>query len=109
MSRICPSHGTHMNESDSQRNESRHTYERDMSHIWKCCSVHTETHYNTLQHTATLCRAYAPVMAHIRMSHVTQRNDSRGTYKRDMSRICLSHATHTNESCHTKEGLTWHI
>jgi len=83
------SHVTHMN-------ESCHTYERVMSHIW---TSHV-THMNESCHT------FERVMSHIWMSHVTHMNTSR---------YALAHRVY--ESCHTCRmmrhdvfiSVTWHL
>ena len=86
------SHVTHMN-------ESCHTYEWVMSHIW----MGHVTHMNESCHT------YAWVMSHIRMHHVTHMNKSCYTYECVMSHIWMSHVTYMNASCHTYEWVMSHI
>jgi len=72
-------------------NESCHTYEWVISHIW----MSHVTHMNESCHT------YKWVMSHIWMSHVTHMNESCHTYEWVMSHIWMIHVTHMNESCHT--------
>jgi len=76
-------------------NESCHTYEWVMSHIW----MSHVTHMNESCHT------YEWVMSHIWMSHVTHMNESCHTYEWVMSYIWMSHVPHTNESCRTYEWV----
>jgi len=69
----------------SAKNESCHTYNGVMSHIW----MSHVTHMNESCHT------HEWVMSHIWMSHVTH--------------IWMSHVIHMNESCHTYEWVMSHI
>jgi len=78
------SHVTHMN-------ESCHTYERVMSHVWM-------RHVTRMNES---CRTYEWDMSHIWTSHVAHMNESCHTYERVMSHIRMSHVTHMNES-------SWH-
>jgi len=80
-------------------NESYHTYEWVMSHIW----MRPVTHMNASRHT------YEWVMSHIWMGRVTHMNESCQTYECVMSRIWRSHVTHMKESCHTYECVVSHI
>jgi len=48
-------------------------------------------------------------MSHIRISHVTQTNESCHTYEWVMWHTRMSHVTHTNESCDTYEWVMSHI
>jgi len=87
------SHVTHMN-------ESFHTYEWVMSHIW----MSHVTHMNESWHT------YEWVMSHIWMSHGAHLNELCHTYEWVMSHIRMSHVTHTNASCrntHIHSTPTW--
>jgi len=111
------SHVTHID-------ESCHTHERVMSHIWT-------SHVTRMNES---CHTYEWVRSHVWMSHVTYMNDSCHTcewvmslqvvrtvwfdayecevthlnmschtYEWVMSHIWMSHVTHMNESCHTHE------
>ena len=68
-------HVTHMN-------ESCHTYERVMSHIWMIDFIGVPCHHHTT----------------LRMSHVTHMNESCHTYEYVMSHIWMRHVAHTYES-----------
>jgi len=117
---------------DVIQNESCHTYEWVMSHIWM-------SHVTQVNESCHTCEW---VMSHIWMSHVTHMNESCHIWKEGtsplnvrewgmshmhescyvavranvcleihemyhvkwvMSHISMSHATHTNGSCHTYE------
>ena len=88
-------------------NESCHTYEQVMSHIWM----------SHVTHLYESCHTYERVLSHIWMSHVTHMNESCHTCKWVMSHIWTSHGTlmneswHTymNEARHTYEWVTSHI
>jgi len=97
-------------------NESCHTYEWVMSHVWMRQGTHTKESWRT----------YEWVMAHIRMSHVTRicmtRSHSQQSSARESSTLqhhtpprrlffhtWMSHVTHMNESCHTNKGVMSHI
>jgi len=91
------SHGTHMN-------ESRHTYEWVMAHIW----MSHGTHMNESWHT------YEWVMAHI-SSHGTHVEKSWHIHKGVMAHIWMSHGTHIKSWCictwliHvTRMAYVWH-
>jgi len=77
----------------TRMNESCHTDEWVMSHMWMSC------------------HKYEWVMSHIWMSHVTRMNESCQTHEWVMSHIWMSHVAHMNESCHTsKPNLSnWYI
>jgi len=104
---ISSSHVTHMN-------ESCHTYEWVMSHIWmihvtnmnESCHkyewvvLHTDG-VCTQQQLSRSCRTYEWVMSHIWMSHVTHVSESCFTYEWVMSHKWMGHVTHMDESCHT--------
>jgi len=79
-------------------NESCHTYEWVMAHIW----MSHGTHMNESCHT------YEWVMSHIWMRHVTHMNEPCHTYEWVMSHIWMSHVTHMNESCHTYKWVMSH-
>ena len=55
------------------------------------------------------CHTHQRVMSRISMSHVTHTNESCHTYQWVMSHISTSHVTHINESCHTYERVMSHI
>ena len=82
---MVASHVTHIN-------ESCHTYEWVMSHIWM---IHV-THMNRSCHTYEWVVSNERVMSHIWMSHVTRMNESCHTYEWVMLHIWI-------ESCHTHE------
>jgi len=116
---------SHMNESKKHMNESCHTYERVMSHIW----MSHVTLMNESSHT------YKRVTSHIRMSHITHMNESCHTcqwsfhtehlladkagerlklirvetYEWVMSHIWPSHVTHMTESFHMYQHVMSHI
>ena len=52
---------------------------------------------------AGTCHEYEWVMSRVWMSHVTHTNESCYAYEWVMSHIWMSHVTHMNESCHTFE------
>jgi len=83
----------------SHTNQSCHTYESVMSHIW----------IGHVTHVDESCHTYEWVISHIRMSHVTHINESCHTYEWVMSHIWMSHVKHMNESCHTHEWVMLHI
>jgi len=85
------SHVTHMN-------ESCHTYEWVMSHVWM----------GHVTHMTESCHTYEWVMSHIWMSHVTRMNESCRAYEWVMSHIWMSHVTHMTESCQTYEWVMSH-
>ena len=76
-------------------NESCHTHDWVMSHVW----MRHVTHMNESCHT------HEWVLSHVWMSHVTHLNKSCHTYESGMSHIRMSHITHLNESCHTYEWV----
>jgi len=80
-------------------NESCHTYERDMPHIWM----------NHVTHMNHACHTWRSVMSHTWMSHVTNVNQSYHTPEWVMSHISMSHVTHRNKSCHTYEWVMSHV
>jgi len=80
-------------------NESCHTYEWAMSHIWM----------SHVTHVNELCHICERVMSNIWMSDATHMNESRHAYKRVMSHIWVSRVTHMNESCHTYAMAVSHI
>ena len=82
MSLIWMSHVTHMN-------ESWHTYEWVMSHIW---TSHVTNSACGLNHSIVVV---TPLHSH-------------HTYERVMSHIWTFHVTHMNESCHTYEWVMSH-
>ena len=84
---------TSNNKSNLHFNESCHTNEWVMSHIWMSHVTHIDES----------CHPYEWVMSHIWMSHVTHMNGSCHTSEGVMSHIWKGHVTHMNASCHTDE------
>jgi len=80
-------------------NESCHTYEGVMSHIWM----------SHVAHMNESCHTYEWVMSHIWTSHVTHMNESCHTYACVMSHIWTSHVTYMHESCLTYGRVMEHI
>jgi len=80
-------------------NESCHTYEWVMSHLW----MSHVTHMNESCHT------YEWVMSHLWMSHVKLMKESWYPYEWVLSHVWMSHVTHMNESCHTYEWVMIHM
>jgi len=74
----------------TRMNESCHTYERVMSHVWM-------SHVTRMNES---CQTYERVMSHVWMSHVTRMNESCHTYERVMSRKWTSYVRLVDESCH---------
>ena len=86
----CKTCVTHMN-------ESCHTCEWVMSHIW----MSHVTHVNESCHACEwITYTYAWVKSHMGMSHVTHMNASRYTRGWVTSHIWMRHMSHTNESYH---------
>jgi len=95
---------THHSDIFDTANESCHTYERILSHIWLS---HTPPHINES------CPTHERVMSHrfswnviltfltLRMRHVVNANESHSAYDRVMSHIYTSHVRHLKESCPT--------
>ena len=96
-------------------NESCHTYEWDMSHIWMRHVTHMNESCHTYEWGRHATRTNASqhtcewVTAHTWMSLVTHMNESCHTYEWVMSHIWMSHVTHMNESCHTYERVMSHV
>ena len=92
MAHIWMSHGTHMN-------ETWHTYEWVMAHTWMGRGTHTNETWH----------AYDWVMAHIWTGHGTHEwamaHIWMYTYKWVMAHIWMSHGTHMNESWNTCEWV----
>jgi len=94
-------------------NESWHTYEWVMSHMWM----------SHVAHMNESCRTCECVMSHISIGHVTHVNESCLTQEWVMSHIWIGHehlrarlrciwmkhVTHMNQSCHTHEWVMSHI
>ena len=79
-------------------NESCHTYEWVMSHIW----MSHVTHMNESCHTWEWVMSHIwVVVSHIWMSNLAHVNESRDTYEWVMSHIWMRNVTHMNETCHT--------
>jgi len=98
MSFIPMSHVTHMN-------ESCHTYEWDMSHIW---ISHVTKWMSHVTHMNESCHTYEWVMSHVWISHITHMKESCHINEWDMSHIWMGHVTHVNESCHSYEWVMSH-
>ena len=77
-------------------NESCHTYEWVISHVW----MGHVTHMNES------CNTYEWVMSHIWMSHVTHMNESHHTYEWGLSYVWIF-VIHESESCHTCHAHVW--
>ena len=77
------------------KNQSWHTYEWVMSHIW----MRPVTHMNESCHT------YDWVMSHMWMSHITHMTESCHTYEWVTSHIWMSHVTHMNCHIMTEERI----
>ena len=75
-------------------NESCHTYECIISHIWMSHVKHMSESCHA-SHMNASCHTYEWVMSHIGMSHVTHMNASFHIYEWSMSH------TYTSPSCHT--------
>ena len=104
-------------------NESAHTYERVIAHIWTGQIMYTWTRHGTHQcscaaaaspHMNESLHTYKRVMAHIWMSHAAHKcncaaaaqlrmDESLHICKRVMAHIQKSHGTHMDESPHTLE------
>ena len=78
-------------------NESCHTYEWFMSHVW----------LSHAKHMIESCHTYEWVMLQTWISHVTQVSMHPAKHEYVTSR--MSHVTHMNESCHTYEWVMSHI
>jgi len=103
-------------------NESCHSHERVMSHIWMSHGTHMNESYHThewvmsltwmshVTHMNESCHSHEWVMSLTWMSHGTHVNESYHTYEWVMSLTWMSHVAHMNESCHSHEwvmSLTW--
>jgi len=105
-------------------NESCHTYEWVMSHIWMSHVPHTNksslpviftcvshvAHMNeSCPHVNESCHTYEWVMSHIWMSHVPHTNESTlpviSTWAGRVTHIRMSHVPHMNESFPTYEWI----
>ena len=86
-------------------NESCHTHEWVISHIW----MSHVTHMNELCLTkeCPIAILYSRPLC-FQMSHVTHMNVSCHTLDWVMSHTWTSHVTHMNESCHTHERVISH-
>ena len=121
----------------TRMNESCHTYEWVMSHVWmshlsnRSGAVVMEGKVQKIRiwmsHVAYMkesCRTYEWVLSHIWISHVAHMDESCQTeqalwsfswrcqmnwYKWVMSHIWTSHVAHMNESCRTYERVIPHI
>jgi len=92
-------------------NESCHTYEWAMSHIWMSHVTYMNESYHTYEwvmshmnesfHTYEACYSYEWVTSHIWTRHATHMKVSCHTWKR--------HVTYMNESWHTREWFKSHM
>ena len=102
------SHVTHVD-------ESCHTCEWVMSHMWMSHVTHDNESCHTcewvmsLTHVDESCHTCAWVMSHMTMSHVTHVNESCHTCEWVMSQMWMSHVTHVNESFHTWQWVMSHM
>ena len=72
-------------------NESCHTCDWVMSHMW----------LSHVTHVIESFPLWNGVMSHVWRSQVTRMKESCNTYEGVMSHIRMNHVTHTKESCHT--------
>jgi len=86
-------------------NESCHTNDWVMSHIWMRHVTHVDDHPYVLSFhlLLQLCHTRECVMQYLWMSHVTRVNESCHMYAWVMSHIRMSLVTHMNKSCHIHE------
>ena len=84
---------------DTRMNESWHTYEWVMAHIWM----------SHVTHMKESCRTCEWVVAHVRMSHGTHTKESCHTHGWVPSHMWIRHVSHMNVSCHTCEWVVSHI
>jgi len=80
-------------------NESCHTYEWVMSHIWMSRVTHTNKAYRT----------YGWGTSQMWMKHVAHMDESRHAYEWVMTHIWRRHVTHMNDPCHTYEWVMSYI
>ena len=80
-------------------NESCHTYEWVMSHMWM----------SPVTHVNESCQTCEWVMSHMWMSHGTHVNEACHTCEWALSHMWMSPVTHVNESCHTCEWVMSHM
>ena len=97
-------------------NESCHTCEWVMSHIWlshvihmneSCYTCEWVTSHMSMSHVTHVnesCRICEWVISKMWMSHVTHVNKSCRICERVMSHMWTSHVTHVNESCRIQGG-----
>jgi len=111
-------------------NESCHTNEWVVTHIWMSRVTHMNESCHTYEwltspvcmnhvtHMIQSCRAYECVMQHIQMSHTTHRNELCHTYAWVMTHTWTSHVTHMHAAhsfiriihlIHTTHGATLKI
>ena len=92
----------------TRMNESCHTYEWVMSHIWMSHVIHMNESRRAWNES---CRTYEWVMSQVWMSHVTHINRAHwpmptATNARVMSHVWMSHVARMNESCRTyQQGI----
>jgi len=84
-------------------NESCHTYERVMSHLYK----RVETMKTAYEWANVSCHTYDSVMLHTSMSHIAPVQACRDMKLHMDEWMC--HVTHTIESCHTCPRVMSHI
>ena len=89
------SYGTHVEE--SRMDESCHTYEWVMLHIWMSHVTHMNESWRT----------YEWVRSHTTMSHVTRMHESWHTYQWVVAHILVIHDTYINAGMH--DYLTWEV
>jgi len=86
-------------------NESCHTYECVMSHIWMSHVMHMDE----------ACCTYEGSISHRYMSRVAHMNEacrtwmSHGVHMNESCRTWMSHVAHMNEACRTHEGVMSHM
>ena len=98
------------------QDESCHTYEWVVSHVWMRHVTHMPyervSSHTWMSHVTRMnkfCHTYDWVTSQVWMSHVARMNESGHTYEWVMSQVWMSHVTHMNESCHGYEWVMPHI
>jgi len=107
--------GTHVN-------ESWHTCERVMAHMWTSHGTHVNETWHTFLseswcnlwtchpiHMNMSWHRYLWVMAHMWMSHGTHMNKWFHKYDWVLAHIWMSHGTHLNQAWHTHERVMSHL
>jgi len=97
-------------------NDTCHTYEWGMSHIWMRHVTYEwgMSHTNDERVLRGCVIGMCDLRTHIHDSchtyeHTSHMNESCLTYEWVMSHIWMSHGSHMNESCHTHEWVMSHI